>query len=77
LTISKPAGELYARIYTTGFRRVLEIPAGSSNNRDVTITIQGLKLSRLAAGTYYMIVSGVSTDKERALSKPTILIILK
>jgi hypothetical protein len=77
ITVSKPAGELTAKIYTTGFRRILEIPAGSADTRDVTITIQARKLSRLSAGTYYLIVSGVSTDRERAFSKPVVLIILK
>jgi hypothetical protein len=68
---------LKARIYTVNFRRVFETPAVSANTRDVIITVPGWKLTRLAAGTYYMIVAGVSTDKELAISKPTVLIILK
>jgi hypothetical protein len=77
ITISKPASELKVRLYTVNFRRIFETPAVSADTRGVTITVPGWKLAHLAAGTYYMVVSGISTDKERALSKPLVLIILK
>jgi hypothetical protein len=77
VTISKPASELKARIYTAAFRRVLEIPAGSGSTRDITIIIPRLKLNRLAAGTYYMVVTGVSIDREHAVSKPETLVVLR
>jgi hypothetical protein len=77
LTLSKPADSLKVRIYTVGFRRILEIPAGAANTRDVTVTVPRLKLSRLAAGTYYVIVTGVSTSGDKAVSKPLVLVVLK
>jgi hypothetical protein len=66
------------RVYTVMFRRVLEVPAGASNARDVTAEISRLKLSRLAAGTYYVVVTGKSRDDyEHAVSKPAVLLILR
>jgi hypothetical protein len=75
--ISKPAAELKVRIYTTAYRRVLEVNAGPSNTRDVIITIPQWKISRLAAGTYYIVVSGAASGGEKALSKPAVLVVFK
>jgi hypothetical protein len=77
VTISRPASELKARIYTAAFRRVLEIPAGSGSTRNLTIIVSQLKISRLAAGTYYLVVSGESTTGDHAASKPQPLVVLR
>jgi hypothetical protein len=75
--ISKPADELKVRIYTTAFRRIMDFDAGSSGSRETVVIIPQWKLGRLAAGTYYAVVSGRSVDRERASSKPALFIILK
>jgi hypothetical protein len=77
ITISKPASDLKARIYTAAFRRILEIPAGDAETRDVIITIPQWKFGRLAAGTYYIVISGRAGGNESAASKPAALIIIK
>jgi len=77
ITISRPAASLTARIYTVAMRRVLEIPVGSADIRDITITLQKMSLSRLSAGAYYVVVEGESTSNERAVSKPQTLVVLR
>jgi hypothetical protein len=77
VTISRPAKELKLRIYTTAFRRVLETAPIAANTREAIITVPQLKISRFAAGAYYIVVNGVSVDDEKAVSKPKALIILK
>jgi hypothetical protein len=77
ITISKPASDLKVRIYSAAFRRILEIPAGSGNSRDVIITVPQLSLSRLAAGIYYIVVIGRTAGNEQAISHPMILVIMK
>jgi hypothetical protein len=77
VALSRPAAELKVRVYTVSYRRVLEIDAGSASTREAMLTISQWKLGRLAAGTYYVVVTGKSDLGGRAASKPVVLTILK
>jgi hypothetical protein len=77
ITVSRPAEEIKLRIYTVAYRRIMEISCGAANTREAIITVPQWKIGRIAAGTYYLVVTGVSGDKERAKSKPVVFIIVK
>jgi hypothetical protein len=77
ITISRPAEEIKLRIYTVAYRRIMEISCGAANTREAIITVPQWKLGRLAAGAYYVIVTGKSGDNERAFSKPVVLAVLR
>jgi hypothetical protein len=77
ITISKPVSGMTITIYTAAFRRVMEMPVGASADRDAIITVPAWRFGRLAAGTYYIVVTGISAGNEKAISRPVILLILK
>lgn len=77
ITLTQAASEMKVRIYSVSYRRVLETECGAVNTKEVTVIITRDKIARLAAGTYFMVVSGKSNGGEKAVSKPQELIILK
>ena len=77
ISITQAAAEMKIRIYTVGYRRIMEIACGALNEKEVTVTIPGARISRLSAGTYYMIAEGKSTGGQKTRSKPKTLVILK
>jgi polygalacturonase/beta-glucanase (GH16 family) len=76
IAITSPATQVKARIYTSGFRLVLESACGPVNDKQADITVSGGLLKELASGTYYLSVAG-SSDKGNAVSKTSVLIILR
>ena len=64
-------------IYTVGYRRIMETQCGAANTKEVTVSIPSTRIRNLGSGTYYLIVTGKSGNKDTAVSKPVELIILR
>lgn len=77
IEISQPAEKIKARIYTVSFRRVYELDYGPSDNKVTTVTIPAEKLSKLASGTYYLVITSTSKTGIKAVSKLAVLIVIK
>jgi hypothetical protein len=77
ITITQPASEAKIRIYTAAFRRIMEMELGAQDTKEITVTIPKERINRLAAGAYFVVVTGKSIGKEKAASKPEQLLILR
>ena len=77
ITLTQAASEMKIRIYTVGYRRIMETACGALNEKEVTVTIPRAGISHISAGTYYVIAEGKSISGQKAVSKPRQLIILK
>ena len=77
IDITRPAEDIKARIYSVSFRRLLEHDFNATDNKETVAVIPKAELSRLASGTYYVVITGRSTTGDKAVSKPQVLIILK
>jgi hypothetical protein len=77
IDISQPAKQVRARIYTASFRRIIEFDSGPSGNKETLVTIPVVQLKKFAAGTYYVVITVVSTTGGKAVSKSAVLVVLK
>lgn len=76
ISVTGSVSEIKIRVYTVGFRRVLEIPAGSASAGEATAAISKEQIKPLSSGIYYVVVSGVSESGKILFSKPRNLIIM-
>lgn len=74
---TRPAAKITIRIYTVSYRRILEKTIGGPFVRWSTLSIPAESISKFTNGVYYVLLSGESTEGEKAVSKPADLIILK
>ena len=73
----RTAVKITIRIYTASFRRVFEEPVnGPYAGRSVAM-LAAYRISKLASGTYYVVLAGEGVAGEKAVSKPVELIILR
>jgi hypothetical protein len=74
---TRTASKIVIRIYTAAFRRVLEETVNGPYTGISTVSIAAYKISRLANGTYYVVLLGEGAAGEKAVSNPMELIILR
>jgi hypothetical protein len=76
--LTQPGKLIRVRIYTSGFRMIKKITqTGNFTAGGNIINIENEYLSRLANGTYYIILSVINNTGITENSKPEILIILR
>jgi hypothetical protein len=70
MNMTRPVNSLTLKVYTTGFRKVLEytdptvVPAAGARQ----ITLPASKFAGFAGGTYYYRLEGTSSQGEKAYS---------
>lgn len=64
------------RIYTVSFRRIIEAAEYGNFYGRSAVTVASRKLSRLANGTYYVVLAGEGPEG-KSVSKPVELIVLR
>ncbi len=77
IEISQPAEHIISKLYTSAFRRILEYDSGASDTKETLVTVPSAKLNKLASGTYYLVINGVSKTGVKVVSKPAVLILFK
>jgi hypothetical protein len=75
--ITRPADKVTVRIYTAGFRRVIDIPIAGDYLRESTVTIERWKTAKLSAGAYYALIYGHGKQGENSISLPVVFLIVK
>jgi hypothetical protein len=75
--ITGTAESIRIRIYTVAYRRVAEENFTGVFSGKSTFVIPAGKVGTLAAGIYYAVISGVSTEGKKSAAKPSELIILR
>jgi hypothetical protein len=76
VTITQAASDLKARIYTVAFRKIIEADCGPLNVKTGVLTLPKRDMSKLAKGTYYLVISGSSNSGTKAISKPRCFLVL-
>ncbi|MCE5300010.1 MAG: hypothetical protein LLG37_03930 [Spirochaetia bacterium] len=77
INLTSPASGLTVSIYTVSFRLIMKKSMSVSAYGIYTLSLTADKFTGLSNGTYYVVISGITSGGTRAASKPAVLIILK